>query len=952
MTSKCISGLLAILLYSFAYGQNIDISGEWRFKADREAKGISEKWFTQTLDDRILLPGSMPERLKGDIPALDTKWTGSIYDSSFFFYPRLEKYRQPGNVKFSFFLTPDRHYIGVAWYQKDIEIPASWKGRRITLYLERAHIETRLWVDGREKGMQNSLSVPHVYDLSGIAPGRHTLSIAVDNRIKDIDVGIDSHSISDQTQGNWNGITGKMELRVQDEVYFDDIQIYPDIAKKSATVKITVKGLKKGTRKGNIHLSAKSFNSGENHQVPAITVPFSMKNGESSLEAVLPFGNDMLTWDEFSPALYMLDAKLESGSFKDEKQVQFGMREFKINGTYFYVNGHKTVLRGTVESCLFPATGYPPADVDAWKKVFSVCKAYGLNHVRFHSYCPPEEAFMAADLAGMYLQPEGPSWPNHSTTLGDGRPTDKYIMDETMAISRDYGNYASFCMLALGNEPNGRNWAQWAGDFVDFWKARDVRRVYTGGSGWGRQPRNQFHVMQSARGLNWGNMPESYSIYAAIANTKEPFVSHETGQWCVFPNFDEIRKYTGVNKAKNFELFREDLADHDMGGLGHDFLMASGKLQALCYKHEIEKTLRTPGYAGFQLLCLNDYSGQGSALVGVTDVFWDEKSYITAAEFRKFCNSTVLLAKMHKFVFKNSETMSAEIETSHFGREPIKDAEVSWIIRDIYGEVAAEGNFKAAEIPVGNANPIGKVEFPLGNIGKASKYNLEVSIEGTEYSNDWNFWVYPELPAKPDAGGVYVTETFDSRALDVLNRGGNVLLLADGKISYGKSIVQRFTPIFWNTSWFKMRPPHTTGILVNAYHPMFKGFPTDYHSDIQWWELLNGAQVMLLSDFPLGFQPIIQPIDTWFLNRKIGMLFEARVGEGKLIMSSADLRNDLDKRIVARQLLQSVLDYMNSDYFRPQYGVDAAKVQELFTKEDPPLNTFTTQSPFDLIPRY
>jgi hypothetical protein len=935
--------------------QSIDLSGVWRFKVDREATGIAEKWYAKTLDDSILLPASMPERLKGDIPSLTTKWTGSIYDSSFFFYPRLEKYRQPGNVKFSFFLTPDRHYVGVAWYQRDIEIPAAWKGRKITLLLERPHIESRVWIDKKELGMQNSLSVPHIFDLSAAAPGKHTISIAVDNRIKDINVGIDSHSITDQTQGNWNGIVGKMELRVQDEIFFDDIQVFPKLSDNSAVVKMAVKSLKNVPYKGAIRLQAKSFNSPKTHETSTVTVPFSISQGEGVVEATLPFGSDMLTWDEFDPALYMLEAQLESGKLKDTRKVQFGMREFSIKGVYFYVNGRKTMLRGTVENCLFPRTGYAPMNVEEWQRVFAVARSFGLNHVRFHSFCPPEAAFIAADLAGFYLQPEGPSWPNHSTTLGDGKPSDKYIMDETVAQSKAYGNYASFCMLALGNEPAGRHWVRWAGDFVDYWKATDGRRVYTGasvGGGWAWQPRSQYHVKAGARGLSWERRPESYSTYSPRIDTvRQPYVSHETGQWCVFPNFDEIRKYTGVNKPRNFELFKEDLADHDMGDLGRLFMMASGKLQALCYKHEIEKTLRTPGYAGFQLLALNDYSGQGTALVGVTDVFWDEKEYITAAEFRKFCNATVLLAKMRKFVFAGTDTVEAEIETAHFGREPLKSASIGWKIKDVkLNRVVAEGTLHADEIPIGNGNTVGKIRF-VPDVRTAARLNLEVSIKGTEVANDWDFWVYPALPAAADAGKVYVTDTLDGKALGILHKGGNVLLLAAGKVSYGKSVAQRMTPVFWNTSWFKMRPPHTTGLLINPSHRIFDLFPTEYHSQLQWWELVHGAQAMLLSDFPKGFQPIIQPIDTWFLNRKLGMLLEAKVNGGKLVMCSADLTKNPDERIVARQLLESILRYMNSDYFRPQHEVEAAKISDIFTKAEPPLSTFTVQSPMDLIPK-
>ncbi|MBP1593887.1 MAG: beta-glucuronidase, partial [Bacteroidetes bacterium] len=419
---------------------------------------------------------------------------------------------------------------------------------------------------------------------------------------------------------------------------------------------------------------------------------------------------------------------------------------------------------------------------------------------------------------------------------------------------------------------------------------------------------------------------------------------------CAFPDFNEIKKYTGVNKAKNFEIFKDLLEDGKMSDLGHEFMMASGKLQALCYKNEIEKTLRTPNYAGFQLLALNDYSGQGTALVGLLNVFFEEKGYIDAPEFRRFCNSTVPLARIGKFVYKNNETFQANIEVAHFGKTAIKNANTTYKITDEWGKVLAKGSISTQNIPVGNCFSLGSVKFPLGSIEKAQKLNLEVVIEGTEAVNDWNFWVYPETVAI-DKGAVYVTDSVDAKAIETLKNGGNVLLTAAGKITYGKDVQQYFTPVFWNTSWFKMRPPHTTGIFVNNYHPLFKNFPTDYHSNLQWWELLNRAQVMQFTDFPADFQPLVQSIDTWFISRKIGMLFEAKVLSGKLMMTSMDITSNLDKRIVARQMNKAILDYMNSDNFRPQTEVSLETIKDLYTKTAKKVDTYTKDSPDELKPK-
>lgn len=950
--------IIASLFIAFAgslavVGQNhsVSLSGKWAFQIDREDKGIREEWFNKTLNDRINLPGSMPEKLKGDDVTVRTRWTGSLYDSSYYFNPYMEKYRIDGQVKLPFFLTPDKHYVGVAWYQKRVTVPDSWKGERVVLFLERPHIETTVWINRQEVGMQNSLCVPHVYDLTSyVTPGKsYLVTIRVDNRIKEINVGPDSHSITDQTQGNWNGIVGKIELQSTPKVFFEDIQIYPDLAGKKALVRMNVRA--SSSVNGEITLSAKSFNTDVNHEIAPVYQTVTVRKGDNLFEMELPMGQDFLIWDEFSPALYRLTATLKNGKQIETKQIQFGMREFTINGKWFYINGRKTMLRGTVENCDFPLTGYAPMDVASWERVFRICRSYGLNHMRFHSYCPPEAAFIAADLVGFYLQPEGPSWPNHGPKLGNGQPIDKYLMDETIALTKAYGNYASYCMLACGNEPSG-HWVNWVSKFVDYWKTADSRRVYTGasvGGSWKWQPHNQYHVKAGARGVTWAKrQPESMSDYRAKIDTvRQPYVSHETGQWCVFPDFNEIRKYTGVNKARNFEIFRDILEDNDMGGQAHDFMMASGKLQAICYKHEIEKTLRTPDYAGFQLLALNDYSGQGTALVGVLNVFFEEKGYINAAEFRRFCSPTVPLARIPKFVYTNDESFHADIEIAHFGATPLREARTIYTVKDEYGKVYAHGTVGSSDIPIGNLFSLGSVDLDLGAIDTPQKLNLEICIENTSAVNDWDFWVYPAHVELAE-GDVYTTDTLDEQAISVLEQGGNVLITAAGKVSYGKEVVQHFTPVFWNTSWFKMRPPHTTGIFLNEYHPLFKEFPTEYHSNLQWWELLNKAQVMQFTDFPDDFQPIVQNIDTWFISRKIGVLFEANVLSGKLMMTSMDITSQLEKRVAARQLHKAILDYMNSDNFRPSTIVPVERVQELFTKVAGNVKSYTKDSPDEL----
>lgn len=988
MTMKHTALLLSLLTFTWlghsASGQtqgipsSIDLSGQWQFQIDRDDKGSQQGWQERRrLDDHIVLPGSMLTRGKGDRVSVETQWVSSLYDSSFFYSPVMAKYREPDNFKATFFLTPNSHYVGVAWYNRTVDVPTSFidDESRYILHLERPHIQTTLYVNGQEAGQRNSLCVPHEYDVTPwLKPGQNLIAIRIDNRLEVAPVGQDSHSVTDQTQGDWNGIVGRMELQRVAAMRIVQTDVYPNVSLNSATVRYIIDG--KAGQGIRLNLSASAFNTLYPQDVTPIEHDAVLRTGHDTIYVTLPMGEDVQLWDEFSPVLYRLNTGLSTLTVARKKtpsvatpvsnsSTTFGMREFTIDGRMFRCNGREVQLRGTVENCDFPLTGYAPMDVESWMRVFRTCREWGLNHMRFHSYCPPEAAFEAADLVGFYLQPEGPSWPNHGVKLGQRQAIDTLLMQEVQALVREYGNHPSFCMLACGNEPAG-NWVPWVGDFVDYWKANDPRRVYTGasvGGGWAWQPRSQYHVKAGARGLaEWvKTAPEAVSDFSdKITHYKakdgewdinEPYVSHETGQWCVFPDFDEISQYTGPNKAKNFEVFRDILDEHGMKGLGHRFMMASGKLQALCYKYEIERTLRTPDYAGFQLLSLNDYSGQGTALVGVQNVFFEPKGYISAREWREFCSPVVPLARIPKFTYSNKEEFSAELMVNDHSASSSRDHTIQWSVSDEMGNVLAAGTTV-------------RVNTSLRGIDHAQKLTLRVNVYPAEVSvlsgtlsdatilgtNHWDFWVYP-ASVRPELGRVHVTDTLDLRAMNILRLGGDVLLLAGGKVKYGNDIVQQFLPVFWNTSWFKMRPPHTTGLLIDDRHPALAQFPTEYYSDLQWWELCNRTQVMQFTEFPADFQPIVQSIDTWFLSRKIGMLFEARVFRGRLMMTTMDLQSDLEHRHAARQMLYSLLSYMNSSAFQPRYTLSADVIQHLFTQEAPPVEMFTKGSPDELKPK-
>ena len=933
--------LILIPFLNLGAQRTIDLSGEWDF-------GTNDQ-----MTDKILLPGSMPERRKGNLPSVETRWTASLYDSSYFYNPYMEKYRRQENFKIPFFLTPARHYIGTAWYHRKVNLNNLDEKMRYSVMLERPHITVTLWMNGQEVGKRNSLSRPDEWDVTRfVRSGENDITLRIDNKIEDVGVGPDSHSVTDQTQGNWNGAVGRMELKEQPRIFMENIRILPNVATRSALSEICIKvfpdeSLEKKLKKGIKVEYALNGTDG-------IGNAGSQTIHEDSTILTVPIeglGERTHLWDEFDPFVYQLTTTLTSHWGTDTLTTQFGMREFRTDERMFSINGRRTMLRGTVENCNFPLTGYPLMDVESWKRIFRQCKAYGLNHMRFHSYCPPEAAFVAADQLGFYLQPEGPSWPNHGVRLGAGQVIDTYLMEETKRMVERYGNHPSFCMLSAGNEPAG-NWVPWVSRFVDYWKEHDSRRIYTGasvGGSWAWQPKNEYHVKAGVRGLDeWRRQaPEStYDFRARLDTVRQPFVCHEAGQWCAFPDLEETRQYTGVYKATNFEIFRQLLNDHGMAEMSQRFLLASGKLQVLCYKNEIERILRTPDYAGYQLLGLNDYSGQGTALVGPLNVFFREKGYVTAEEWREFCGPITLLCRLPKFTYWNDENLSGFLEVSNFGRGEIENPNVVLSLLDGEKEIKRYEGVTSSFV------------IPLSEIKEPRKLTLRATLTGqsagenVSSTNHWDVWVYPRenaAQAKTMPKGIHVCKQLDEAAMQVLNQGGKVLIEAAGQVTYGQGIVQHFLPVFWNTSWFKMRPPHTTGIYVWNNHPVFDLFPTDYHSDMQWWELMNNQQVMLFDRFPQDFQPLVQSIDTWFLSRKIGMLFEANVAGGRLMMTTFPLEQEnYEAHPVIAQMRKSILSYMQSERFQPKYTLNVSLIQELFERETPPVNMFTKDMPDEL----
>lgn len=900
----------------------VDLSGRWEFTTD-----------TALWENEISLPGSMASNHLGDDVTVSTPWTGGVADSSYYKSPVYEKYRRDGNIKVPFWLQPEKYYKGMAWYRRTVTIPQSWRDKQVTLFLERCHWETKVWIDGEEVGMQNSLAVPHRFDITDyITPGKHTILLCVDNSIKDIDPGINAHSISDHTQGNWNGVIGKMYLESVPKIHIERLEIYPDIDRNEVRVKTYVENM--ASLWSNMDLSVEVANK-------KVSQTVKLKQGPNVFESIVRLVDKVSLWDEFHPNLYDLKVCIsdEDGAVFDVCEERFGFRDIRATDDQLTMNGRPLFLRGTLDCAAYPLTGYPPMDVVSWKKIFQIYKDYGLNHVRFHSWCPPEAAFVAADEIGLYLQVECSVWPSHSTKIGDGAPIDRFVWEESERIVREYGNHPSFCMLMHGNEPSGKNRERYLADFVSRWKKRDGRRLYCSAGGWPNLVENDFLSSMQPRiqvwraGLNSiinSESPKSdYDWTGYTSKFHQPVVSHEVGQWCAYPNFKEIQKYTGVMKARNFEIFEETLADNGMIHLADSFLLASGKLQALCYKADIEAALRTKNLGGFQLLGLTDFPGQGTALVGVLDVFGDNKGYISPVEFRKFCNTVVPLLRVPKFVYTNRENIVGKVEVANYCGHVLNVHSSNWVLCDASGNEILTGEMKHEDIEQGNCIEIGRLDIPLSALSEPTALTLKIQVG--EYENDWHLWCYP-VSNYLDHSDIMMVDRIDERTEQALEGGKTVLLsIREGGLSsyYGGDIQIGFSSIFWNTAWAKGQPPYSLGILCDPHHPALRLFPTDYYSDYQWWDAMTYSHAIEVNKLGQNIIPLVRVIDDWFTNRPLALIFEAKVGKGRLLVSGIDFWKEMETRLEARQLLRSLRSYMSSPDFQPQQQVAIEKLKEL-----------------------
>lgn len=889
---------LFILFSVTAAAQNLSLAGTWQFATDSLDKGISEGWQNKTFTQTLRLPGTLDDAGVGAKPSLSAdSLTRSVM----------------------LMLSRKHRYIGPAWYAREIVVPQNWKGNEVSLFLERVLWTTHVWIDGREIGTRELLSTPHRYDLGkSLTPGKHRIVVRVDNRRQyDMSSNNMAHAYTDGTQIMWNGLLGKLELQSRPAAHITNVQTWPDLQHR--ILRITINVMNAGpVSSGTLLLQTARLKK---------AVPVQLKEGENKVETELTVPEGFAEWDEFKPVLHTLSAELKTPVSTHRQQLRFGWREITNKNAQLQINGKRMFLRGTLECAIFPLTGHPPMDRKGWAKVFSSAKAYGLNHLRFHSWCPPEAAFAVADSMGFYLQAELPFWNNNA---GKDTAMNRWLALEAEHISREYGHHPSFAFWSMGNELEGN--FDWLETMVAQLKKADPRHLYTTTSftfqkdhgGW-PEPGDEFFITQWTK-KGWVRGQGIFNTIAPSFNndyTKEteglpvPIITHEIGQYSVFPNMEEIKKYTGVLDPLNFKAVRNDLQRKGLLHLAPAFLQSSGKFAALLYKEEIERAMKTKYFSGFQLLDLHDFPGQGTALIGILDAFWDSKGLVTPAEHRMYCQPAVPLLRFEKASYRNGETFSAAAEAANFSGGILHNVTPEWIVSGKDGKVLFRGKLRQQNIPEGTGQQLGEFSFPLAGIAKATALTIELRIG--ERHNRWNIWVYPEK--QPDEfSGVHYTRSA-TEAMELLQQGKKVLLNPDTANIRG--VAGRFAPVFWSPVHFPDQPG-TMGVLCDPKHPALADFPTEAWSDWQWWHIITASKTMVLDELP-PIDPVVRVIDNFFKNRKMANVIEAKVGGGKLMLVSANLTNDPG----AQQLKRSLMAYMKGGRFQPKTTLTVEQVQSL-----------------------
>ncbi|WP_201005452.1 glycoside hydrolase family 2 TIM barrel-domain containing protein [Paenibacillus glycanilyticus] len=928
----------------------INLVGTWELQLDEEKTGLQEPF-----NDTIALPGTTSHARKG-------------------------KRNQSVNVDC---LTDEYAFEGWAWFSRKFDIPAGLAGAGVKLYLERTRVTT-VWIDGDELGTRNSLSAPHLYELEKpLTEGRHTITVRVDNTSYPTKGG---HMTSRDTQTNWNGITGRLELQFYGTAFLEDVRTYPNVPDRSVTVKAKLVGASAGT----ISVSAVCANGVSRHEAEART--YDVSGGD--FELCYPLGEEALLWSEWSPNLYNLKLELQQNDVTtDIHESTFGLRSFRAEGSSFTINGEKTFLRGKHDGLIFPLTGFAPTTVEEWLQVLNTAKSYGINHYRFHTACPPEAAFEAADLLGIYMEPELPFWGTVTDETYDNHNEEEqqYLIEEGYRILKAFGNHPSFVMMSLGNELWGSK-ERIDGILKDY-KAFDSRPLYTQGSNnfqfvpvilehedfycgvrfsrdrlirgsYAMCDAPQGHVQLGPQGtltdyddailpqpgmgiigrasgqsgtiqIQYGTEAKTVEADAAVGQLIPhiPVVSHEIGQYQTYPDFNEIAQYTGPLKARNFEVFKQRLEEKGLDHLAEKYHAASGQLAVDSYKEELEAAFRTKQLAGFQLLDLQDFSGQGTALVGVLDAFMESKGLVSPEEWRTFCSDAVLLARFAKYNYKANESFEASIQLRYLRPEPLVGFKLEWALAAGEAHLASGEAIASAHFS-GDYVDIGQISFSMPDVRTMTKVSLQLRIAGTDIRKSYDLWIYPD-GIEADDSGLNLFSGLTAEAAALLEKGERVLIMPH-PAELENAIEGTYCVDFWcypmfrsiSESMNKPVPVGTMGLLIDMDHPLFKLFPSEMHSTEPWRQIVENSVSIIMDGTDRDLQPMVQTIDNFERNHKLGMVFECKVGAGSLLVCAVDAEQ-AGQTIEGRQFLHSLYQYAKSEDFKPHATLELSRLREL-----------------------
>lgn len=877
-----------------------------------------------------------------------------------------------------------RHtYEGEARISRKITVP-DYGTDRLFVLAERARA-LRLLVDGEACAVfrQGTLSTPYIFELTGAAPGEHEFTFLSDNSYPGMPKAAICYSsaATDETQTNWNGILGECSMYTRPQNFIDSLRVYPRAVKKEEKNKAggyvldvcveLAPGAKKVYKDAKIILQSEALAAGELEDTQTLTEIISY-SGEGLAEAGtdkeenpktmeiwfrdLPLRENVKLWDEDEGNLYEMAVTLDNGMSAEDKggstaecRTRFGIRSFGDNGSgRLALNGRAIFLRGEANCAEYPETGHPPMTIPEWKEMLLKYRSYGINFVRFHSHCEPEAAFAAADELGMLLQPELSHW-DPKDAFGT-EESYRYYRAELVDLLKTYANHPSFVMLTLGNElqaqDEGRERMR---ELVRTAKRMDPTRLYANGSNAfygeeGCDPESDFYTSQSCkdvvirgtfsgmRGYLNENYPSADRTYdEAMAEIRKeyqkPVFSFEVGQFEVLPDFEELESFHGISDPVNLKLIRKRVEERGLLPTWEKYVEATGELSRLAYREEIEAAMRTRELSGISLLGLQDFPGQGTALVGMMNSHLEPKPYDFARpeRFREFFQECRILVKLPHYTYEAGERLIAEVEAANFGKRNIEGV-FCWTLAG-KKSVSENGNCEPAEIKSkntviatgedteiticrpGSYTEVGSLDIPLDFVEKNTALTLKVRI-GDSISA-YPIWVYRKTtPVCPE--NVYETRAFDVKTREILQNGGRVYLSPDAdKESLPNSIKTQFTTDFWSVGTFADQEGGM-GQLIDTEHPIFKEFPTDFHTDWQWWIMATKRAVIL----PHPMKTIITEMDSYAFLRPMAQMIEFRCLKGKVLLSTMELHKSQQYPEV-RALQASIYTYLSGENFEP-----------------------------------